>query len=432
LERLKQAFPHVRNDVVPTKVLIRESCGCISPPLKAVESAPIQGVIEKIREQLRTGRPTFGDWWQNTVTQANEPVLESLLQSLNYSFRTEILQISIEEQTPLLTLYLDAQHLLLEAMHSIHSNKQVDRDYLTCELHRTSTSLQLHTEPAVILKRLAESMVTWCPQGMRLFLFDAEFTPYPPENLMEQVFGLRVAICDGQITPIPSDEDILPNEVIPGDIWTAVLLEQGSIRFGVALFHNWIENEVFVEHLRITISSALSISWKTRSEEKLRETLRRLSVRDELTGMYNRRGLMDLGAHLSSLAVREKKLVCLICVDLNGHKGINDQYGHAEGDHAVNFLAETFRESFGSADVLARLSVDQFAALLVVDDADQHMAFVSHFNEALANQSNEIQRPWKLTTSLGWSVWSPQDGSSIEKELLKIDRILCRNKAVKK
>jgi len=429
LERIDYPFRPIHNEVVGTKVLIRESCGCIVHNLKQEESTPIVGIIEKMQEDLDSGRTIFTDWWRILVLHADEPELDNLARGLNLALLGMLNDCTKAKQAIVLKIYMQAQAMVVKTLHSIQSNKLVQRDYLTRDLHRISTALQAHPDPEIMLQRLAETLSSWCPQGMRLFLFDNEFTPYPSENLMTQKFGLRLEIRDGSITPISEEEDLLPAEVIPGDNWIAVVLEQSENRFGVALFHNWVENEVFIEHLRIILSSALALSWKNRSEERLRETLRRLAVRDELTGLYNRRGLADLGKHLGHQAVREQKQVCVLCVDINGLKGINDSYGHAEGDLALCTLADAFRECFRAADVLARLGGDEFAALLVVDDATQHLILISRFNEVLSRKSLELNRPWKLSASLGWSVWNPVDGSTIDKELLKADRMLYADKA---
>src|SRR6185295_16873960 len=90
------------------------------------------------------------------------------------------------------------------------------------------------------------------------------------------------------------------------------------------------------------------------------EALRQLSLTDELTGLYNRRGLGLLGEQQLKLARRSGRGFVLATIDLDGLKGINDTFGHQEGDVALVQTANILRNTFRSADVLARVGGDEF------------------------------------------------------------------------
>ncbi|HDK16724.1 MAG TPA: PAS domain S-box protein, partial [Nitrospirae bacterium] len=82
---------------------------------------------------------------------------------------------------------------------------------------------------------------------------------------------------------------------------------------------------------------------------KLEEELRSLSLTDELTGLYNRRGFLTLSSQQLKIANRLNKGVLMLYADLDGMKWINDKFGHKEGDRALietaNILKQVFRES---------------------------------------------------------------------------------------
>ena len=90
------------------------------------------------------------------------------------------------------------------------------------------------------------------------------------------------------------------------------------------------------------------------------QALRSLTIIDDLTKLYNRRGFLTLAERHLKLAVRKKTGVFLLFADLDGLKIINDTFGHLEGDRALIDAADILRASFRSADIIARLGGDEF------------------------------------------------------------------------
>lgn len=104
---------------------------------------------------------------------------------------------------------------------------------------------------------------------------------------------------------------------------------------------------------------------------RLQKNLHDLSLRDDLTGLYNRRGFMALAEqHLRILQRRGAAL--LIYIDLDDLKLINDSQGHLEGNQALLVTANVLRACFRQSDILARLGGDEFCVLMT--DAGQDSA----------------------------------------------------------
>jgi diguanylate cyclase (GGDEF)-like protein len=97
--------------------------------------------------------------------------------------------------------------------------------------------------------------------------------------------------------------------------------------------------------------------------------LRRLSLTDELTSLYNRRGFFTLGEQSLRAARRAGQTVLLLYLDVDGLKRTNDVFGHEAGDRLLRDAGLVLEETFREADVLARIGGDEFAVLGVSEDA---------------------------------------------------------------
>jgi diguanylate cyclase (GGDEF)-like protein/PAS domain S-box-containing protein len=91
------------------------------------------------------------------------------------------------------------------------------------------------------------------------------------------------------------------------------------------------------------------------------QQLEALSLRDDLTGLYNRRGFQEHGQRQLANAARSRRPACVFFIDLNGMKGINDTHGHEVGDRALVMAAKVLSSVFRASDVVARLGGDEFA-----------------------------------------------------------------------
>ena len=109
------------------------------------------------------------------------------------------------------------------------------------------------------------------------------------------------------------------------------------------------------------ILSFLDITKRVRLEKRLTE----LSLRDSLTGLYNRRGFMTLGKQLLDSSLRKQPEIGLLYVDLDYLKLINDKLGHPEGDKAIMITARVLKSCFRDSDIIARLGGDEFVVLFL-------------------------------------------------------------------
>ncbi len=135
--------------------------------------------------------------------------------------------------------------------------------------------------------------------------------------------------------------------------------------------------------------------------------LERLSLTDELTGLYNRRGLFMLGQQQLESARRAGLPLLLIYADVDGLKHVNDTRGHAAGDRLLSDTAKILNATFRAADIMARIGGDEFAILAQLREKDAHRPEERLLERILAhNEANPSLAPIRL--SLGTEVVEPQ------------------------
>ena len=168
------------------------------------------------------------------------------------------------------------------------------------------------------------------------------------------------------------------------------------------------------------------------------EMLRDLSLHDDLTGLYNRRGLLALAEQLVREAERQRRGFDVVFADLDGLKRINDTLGHPEGDRAIRDAARLIRASFRDSDVVARLGGDEFAVLVRNDptyggDAAAGVeAATARLREAVARHNATEDRPYELSLSLGFSGYDPAAPRGIESLLDAADQAMYAQKRAKR
>lgn len=168
-----------------------------------------------------------------------------------------------------------------------------------------------------------------------------------------------------------------------------------------------------------SIRGAVTVSRDITALRNAVEQLTKAAVRDELTGLLNRRGFLEQATREVLLANRHKRPLALIYVDLDGMKEINDRLGHAAGDRALADTADLLRVTFRLSDLIARLGGDEFAVLAPnYGQGDEGATVRSRFAKNLASFHREHERPFKLSASMGITIYDPSNQHRTIEELL--------------
>jgi len=162
------------------------------------------------------------------------------------------------------------------------------------------------------------------------------------------------------------------------------------------------------------------------------EQLRSLSLQDELTGLYNRRGWLELAKQGLRLAQREKRPAAVIFADLNGMKLINDQHGHEAGDLALCDTANLLRKACREVDVVARFGGDEFVVFALDFDVNGLEVLRQRVKAAISELNASGDRPFRLSMSLGAAFFTPETPETIDALLDRADQEMYEQKRARK
>lgn len=228
-------------------------------------------------------------------------------------------------------------------------------------------------------------------------------------------------------------------------------------------FHSPEETRVFIENVNSVFETGNSLQHEHRSErdgryflrtlspvkdqegnviavsvisknitdiKRMEYEFRKLSLTDELTGLYNRRGFLTLAIQQLKMANRFNGEVCLFYMDLDDLKLINDRFGHKEGDVALIEISNVLKRTFRESDIIARIGGDEFA-VLAIGTTDSCEEIVSRLETNLKVANTLVERGYALSLSIGTSHCNPQNPISIEELLIQADKAMYEKKRLK-
>lgn len=164
---------------------------------------------------------------------------------------------------------------------------------------------------------------------------------------------------------------------------------------------------------------------------KMQQEIRNLTLRDELTGIYNRRGFFALMEYQFNMAKRSKTGLFMLYADLDNLKSINDTLGHQEGDRALIETADILGNNFRQSDIIARIGGDEFVVFPVGTSTDCVDKILGRLQKALETYNAEKNRDYLLSISAGISFYDPERPCSIDDLLAEADRSMYKRKMKK-
>jgi diguanylate cyclase (GGDEF)-like protein len=165
---------------------------------------------------------------------------------------------------------------------------------------------------------------------------------------------------------------------------------------------------------------------------RIKAELKSLSLTDELTGLYNRRGFLTLARQQIKIAHRLKKRLLLIYMDMDNLKWVNDTLGHKEGDRALKEMAEIMNSTFRASDLVARMGGDEFAVLGLEEAEADFSKIRLRLQQKPGSPGKDSARPYRLSFSMGFVQYDPEKPEDIDELLARADKLMYLEKSIKK
>ena len=164
----------------------------------------------------------------------------------------------------------------------------------------------------------------------------------------------------------------------------------------------------------------------------IEEKLHALTMRDDLTGIYNRRGFFAMADQQLKFAKRMNRRMLVFSADLDNLKVINDTFGHKEGDLALTEAAGIIKETFRESDIVARIGGDEFVILQMEDHSNNSEILTRRLENNFSKRNADSDKPYSLSLSTGISYYEPSSLYSIDELLIQADKVLYAEKKLKR
>jgi diguanylate cyclase (GGDEF)-like protein/PAS domain S-box-containing protein len=180
--------------------------------------------------------------------------------------------------------------------------------------------------------------------------------------------------------------------------------------------------EAIAQRLGTTVAGQIALSL---ASLRLRDTLRDQSVRDPLTGLFNRRFMEESLEREMQRAVRKNHPVSILFADLDNFKRFNDTFGHDAGDYVLKIVADLFRKSVRADDVVCRYGGEEFGFILPESSSENAVIRANELREATKKMEMGYQNRslGTVTLSIGVATF-PEHGETVEELLKTADKCL--------
>jgi diguanylate cyclase (GGDEF)-like protein/PAS domain S-box-containing protein len=177
---------------------------------------------------------------------------------------------------------------------------------------------------------------------------------------------------------------------------------------------------------------AADLEAKNRELNKAMEKIRELSLYDDLTGLYNRRGFLTLAEQQMRNADRNGNVLTIWYIDMDNLKKINDAEGHTEGDKAIKTLTQALVMAFRKSDIISRIGGDEFVVMSINAPGES-----SQIKERLKQKLGADGNPERfyqgdISVSIGCSYYYPTRPETIGDLLGKADKKMYAEKRRKR
>lgn len=308
-------------------------------------------------------------------------------------------------------------------------NRDVQFDYLSIHLSYCNTIEQI----AERMCRFSENI-----KGIRHYavclcegLEDGR-EHYHYTDTMYLRIGMKTHENMGDIS-IPFDKrELLPKELTDESpqFWYFAPLHFQNQCYGYEAFSFWTPEEAgnLFFQWNVTLGNKIHDMLIANVMKRLIYQLEDMYDKDPLTGLYNRRGLERHWRKMLKKARRGHTPLFFSIIDLDGMKGINDRYGHIEGDFAIRKICEVIELSCKGDYVCARTGGDEFVVAAEGITEETGSTWMQKIEDNLEAFNKSGTKEYEIHASTGAVCHIPGSGDSLETYTRESDKLMYRNK----
>lgn len=289
----------------------------------------------------------------------------------------------LEEQEIQLRAHLSEHRVLLEI------NQMLSRSETSQQIFEAIVmgGIRMTGMPAgslSIFDKKKEQLFLVSAKGFSSEFFRQAIYPVRPGGLTEHILSSNEPVVIPNISEFPSfNNPILLKEGVRSLIAVPLLSEKGPV--GILYNDDFKPRTVtpsMLEALRLLATLAVIAIKKQQAFEEIKS----LSIRDPLTGLYNRRYLNDILVTEMDRAFRLHRPLSILLMDIDHFKLVNDRFGHLVGDQVINGVARLFGLIIRPYDTAARYGGEEFLILMSETDEAEALAAAERLREATASE----------------------------------------------
>lgn len=162
------------------------------------------------------------------------------------------------------------------------------------------------------------------------------------------------------------------------------------------------------------------------------EELNNQYLHESMTGLYNRRGFDIFSTQMFEKAVIEQKKMMILEIDMDNLKQVNDEYGHAEGDRAIDIIADALKLITDGDAICSRVGGDEFWVIAYDYNKEMMKDYIDNLMNTLEMLDRKEDKPYNVVVSHGSVITDPSSGITLEEYINIVDARMYKNKRERK
>lgn len=192
-----------------------------------------------------------------------------------------------------------------------------------------------------------------------------------------------------------------------------------------------VRNDYFTNWC-IIASNAFENARKQHILEQMISALDRMWIYDTLTGIYNRAGFFKLSENIVKEAISNKQPLCVVFIDADGLKTVNDKYGHDEGDNFIKGISDALKDIKRHGEIIMRYGGDEFVLLAAGYSKEDAELCVTTLENALRRKSESSGKPYNFEASIGYCITTLSHADELNALIESADKEMYIKKKIKK